>query len=52
VDVSAPLLRTSLRERVVSGLEELATLYDEIPSGERVREAVEAATDALKAEDL
>ncbi|HVF00869.1 MAG TPA: DUF2254 domain-containing protein [Rubrobacteraceae bacterium] len=51
VDVGAPLLHTALRQRVISDLEDLASLYEEIPRGERVREAVEAAAEDLKAED-
>ncbi len=51
VDVSAPLLRTTLREQVTSDLEDLASLYKEVPRSEHVREAIEAATDNLRAED-
>jgi hypothetical protein len=51
--VGAPLLDTALRERVISDLENLLNLYNEIPGGECIRKAVEgAAAKDLKAEDF
>lgn len=45
VSVGASLLHTSLRDRIVADLEELAGLCKEVPGGGRVKEAVDLAVE-------